>query len=576
MDRLIACVPNFSEGRDRAVIEAITATIDSVEGVKLLDVDPGRATNRTVVTLAGHPEAVMEAAVRAGAKASELIDMRTHSGEHPRFGAMDVCPIVPLSGVTMEEAAGQARELARRLGEEVGLTVYLYEQAALVPERRNLAAVRAGEYEGLAARLGTPEWQPDFGPAAFNPRSGATAVGARSFLVALNVNLNTTSTRRANAIAFDVRERGRPKRLGDPLTGEIELDEHGEPIWIPGSLEHVKAIGWYIEEYGIAQVSMNLTDIEATPIHVAFDEVCRRAEARGIRVTGSELVGLVPLEAMLAAGRHYLRRQRRSTGVSDAELVRIAVRSLGLADLSPFDPRTKIIEYAMDDRTDRLVDRPLPVVRGGDGLRVGRPRRRLGLGDPRRAGRCPRRHGGQPLVAQAGVGRSMGGVLRPGRGGEGVSGRAGRARRCGHRRLQRRHGGPGHAEGKRRGAGRQGRGRPGGDPAGDRSPVPGHGSRPLLDGDDPGDGRDRQPGLGVRRRRRRPVCPLGRVGSLSQRPHQRPGPLGPGRRLVLPRAWSRAAPAGCGRRVGHPRGGRTTAEPVMVGPGHCYIRSPSG
>jgi glutamate formiminotransferase / formiminotetrahydrofolate cyclodeaminase len=359
MDQLIACVPNFSEGRDRTVIEAITAAIDSVDGVKLLDVDPGRATNRTVVTFAGPPEAVIEAAVRAGAKASELIDMRTHSGEHPRFGALDVCPIVPLSGVTMEEAAGHARELARRLGEEVGLTVYLYEQAALVPGRRNLAAVRAGEYEGLASRLGTPEWQPDFGPATLNPRSGATAVGARGFLVALNVNLNTTSTRRANAIAFDVRERGRPKRLGDPLTGEIELDEHGEPIWIPGSLEHVKAIGWYIEEYGIAQVSMNLTDIEATPIHVAFDEVCSRAEARGVRVTGSELVGLVPLQAILAAGRHYLRRQQRSTGVSDAELVKIAVRSLGLDDLAPFDPRTKIIEYATDDRTDRLVDRPL-------------------------------------------------------------------------------------------------------------------------------------------------------------------------------------------------------------------------
>jgi glutamate formiminotransferase / formiminotetrahydrofolate cyclodeaminase len=357
MEKLIACVPNFSEGRDQTVIEAITSAIDTVDGVKLLDVDPGRATNRTVVTFAGPPEAVTEAAVRAGATASELIDMRKHSGEHPRFGALDVCPIVPLSGVTMDEATGYARDVARRLGEDLGLTVYCYGHAALLSERADLATVRAGEYEGLAARLSSPEWRPDFGPATFNARSGATAVGARGFLVALNVNLNTTSTRRANAIAFDVRERGRPKRVGDPLTGEVELDEHGQPVWIPGALEHVKAIGWYIEEYGIAQVSMNLTDIEATPIHAAFDEVCRRAEARGVRVTGSELVGLVPLDTILAAGRHYLRRQQRSTGVSDVELVKIAVRSLGLDELSPFDPRTKIIEYAMDDRTDRLVDR---------------------------------------------------------------------------------------------------------------------------------------------------------------------------------------------------------------------------
>jgi glutamate formiminotransferase/formiminotetrahydrofolate cyclodeaminase len=357
--RLIECVPNFSEGRDQAVIDAITAQIGTVEGVDLLDVDPGQATNRTVVTLVGPPEEVVEAAVRAIAKATELIDMSQHRGEHPRFGATDVCPLVPVAGLTMDETVAYARELARRLGEELGLTVYCYERAATAPHRRNLADVRAGEYEGLAKRLDDPEWRPDFGPAVFNPRSGATAVGARGFLVAYNINLNTTSTRRANAIAFDVRERGRLKRRGHPLTGEIERDAHGEPVWEPGSLEKVKAIGWFIEEYGVAQISMNLTDIEVTPIHVAFDEVARRAEARGIRVTGSELVGLVPLGAMLDAGRHFLRKQQRSTGIADDELIKIAVKSLGLDELGPFDPSRKIIEYAMDHRTDRLVDLPV-------------------------------------------------------------------------------------------------------------------------------------------------------------------------------------------------------------------------
>ncbi|HSJ70212.1 MAG TPA: glutamate formimidoyltransferase [Acidimicrobiia bacterium] len=356
MQQLIACVPNFSEGRDPAVIAAISAAITSAGDVRLLDVDPGQATNRTVVTFVGPPEAVVDAAVRAAAKAAETIDMRNHTGEHPRFGAMDVCPLVPVSGISMEETVTHAHTLAERLGDEVGLTVYCYENAALTPERRNLATVRAGEYEGLAARLGDAKWKPDFGPATFNARSGATAVGARGFLVAYNINLNTTSTRIANAIAFDVRERGRPKRIGDPLTGEIELDGNGEQVWIPGSLEHVKAIGWFIEEYGVAQISMNLTDIEATPVHVAFDEVCARAEARGVRVTGSELVGLVPLDAILEAGRYFLRKQHRSTGVSDSELVKIARKSLGLDDLGPFDPKQKIIEYAIDDRTDRLVD----------------------------------------------------------------------------------------------------------------------------------------------------------------------------------------------------------------------------
>ncbi len=360
MDRLIECVPNFSEGRDMEVIRRITDAIESVEGVKLLDVDPGKATNRTVVTFVGEPEAVVEAAVRAGRTAAQVIDMSKHHGEHPRFGAMDVCPLVPIAGVTMEETVEYARELARRLGEEVGLTVYCYENAALRPERKNLAAVRAGEYEGLPDKLGTEEGAPDFGPATFNPRSGATAVGARDFLVAYNVNLNTTSTRRANAIAFDVREKGRIKREGNPLTGPIVRDENGEPVWIPGSLKCVKAIGWFIEEYGIAQISMNLTNISVTPIHVAFDECCKRAEARGVRVTGSEIVGLVPLKAMLDAGRYFLRKQKRSLGVSDSELIKIAIKSLGLDDLAPFDPKKKIIEYLIeDDSKKRLVDRTL-------------------------------------------------------------------------------------------------------------------------------------------------------------------------------------------------------------------------
>lgn len=356
MTRLIECVPNFSEGRDEAVIAQITAAIEAVDGVTLLDVDPGRATNRTVVTFVGEPEPVIEAAVQAGHKAAELIDMSRHEGEHPRFGCMDVCPLVPVAGVTMEETVLHAHTLARRLGEEVGLTIYCYENAAMRPERRNLAEVRSGEYEGLAAKLGDPDWQPDFGPARFNARSGATAVSARDFLVAYNVNLNTTSTRRANAIAFDVREKGRIKRE-PPLVGEVVKDADGNPVSIPGSLACVKGIGWFIDEYGIAQISLNLTNISVTPVHVAFDECSEKARARGIRVTGSELVGLIPLNAMLEAGRHYLRKQQRSTGVSDAELVKIAARSMGLDDLAPFDPREKIIEYAIRDKdSTQLVD----------------------------------------------------------------------------------------------------------------------------------------------------------------------------------------------------------------------------
>ncbi len=358
MRRLIECVPNFSEGRDLAVIDQITQRIEAVDGVKLLDVDPGAATNRTVVTFVGEPEAVLDAAVVAGRAAAELIDMSQHSGEHPRFGGMDVCPLVPIAGVSMEETVEYARELARRLGEQAGLTVYCYENAATRPERRNLATVRAGEYEALPERLQDPEWAPDFGPAEFQPRTGATAVSARDFLIAYNVNLNTTSTRRANAIAFDVREKGRMKREPHPITGKVVRDENGKAVWLPGSLKCVKGIGWFIEEYGVCQVSMNLTNVSVTPLHVAFDEVAERARERGVRVTGSELVGLLPLSAMLDAGRYFLRKQKRSTGLADAELIKIAVKSMGLDELKPFDPREKIIEYQIDDQWgSRLVDR---------------------------------------------------------------------------------------------------------------------------------------------------------------------------------------------------------------------------
>lgn len=343
---LVECVPNFSEGRDPAVISRITDAIEAVAGVTLLDVDPGEATNRTVVTFVGPPRAVVEAAVAAGITAAEAIDMSAHTGEHPRFGAMDVCPLVPVAGITMEETVELARRVGRRLG-DAGLTVYLYERAASAEHRRDLAAVRAGEYEGLEDKLRDPRWQPDFGPAKANLRAGATAVGARGFLIAYNVNLNTTSARRANAVAFDVRERGRVAREGDSITGAVVCDAAGEPVWVPGSLKAVKAIGWYIEEYGIAQISMNLTDPSITPIHTAFDEVADKAADRGMRVTGSEIVGLVPLQAMLDAGRHYLRKQQRSTGVPDAELIRMAVMSMGLDHLGPFDASSKIIEYRL-------------------------------------------------------------------------------------------------------------------------------------------------------------------------------------------------------------------------------------
>jgi glutamate formiminotransferase / formiminotetrahydrofolate cyclodeaminase len=360
MKKIIECVPNFSEGRNSVVIKEITNAIESVEGIKLLDVDLGKATNRTVVTFVGSPEDVVEAAFRGIKKAAEIIDMKNHSGEHPRFGATDVCPLVPVANVTMEEAVEFARKLAERVGKELGIPVFCYEFAAFTEERKSLANCRSGEYEGLKDKISSKRWKPDFGPAQWSEsvaKTGASAIGARNFLVAYNINLNTTSTRRANSIAFDIREAGRVKREGDPITGKIVTDENGEPVRIPGTLKKTRAIGWYIEEYGIAQISINLTDISVTPVHVAFDEVCEKARLRGIRVTGSELVGLIPLQAMLEAGKYFLRKQQRSTGISDDEIIKIAIKSLGLNELAPFNPKKKIIEYVIAENADRkLVD----------------------------------------------------------------------------------------------------------------------------------------------------------------------------------------------------------------------------
>lgn len=357
MKQIIECVPNFSEGNDMNIIKQITDEIESVDGISLLDVDPGKATNRTVVTFVGAPEEVSEAAFRAVKKASELIDMSKHRGEHPRMGATDVCPMVPVSNITMEETVEYARKLAERIGNDLGIPVYCYENAALKEDRRNLANCRTGEYEGLEKKFTDPQWKPDFGPAEFNSMSGATAVGARDFLVAYNVNLNTTSVRRANSIAFDVREKGRIKRDNGLLTGKAINDENGEPVRVPGTLKCVKAIGWYIEEFGIAQISINLTNISITPVHIAFDEVCKKAETRGLRVTGSELVGLIPINAMLDAGRYFLKKQNRSLGVSDKELIKIAVKSMGLDELYKFKPKEKIIEYVMaKNAPDKLID----------------------------------------------------------------------------------------------------------------------------------------------------------------------------------------------------------------------------
>ncbi|MEN9497765.1 MAG: glutamate formimidoyltransferase [Bacteroidota bacterium] len=353
MKQIIECVPNFSEGRDLEKIAQITAMIEAVEGVRLLNVDPGKATNRTVVTFVGEPEAVIEAAFQAIRKAGELIDMSTHTGEHPRMGATDVCPLIPISGISMEETASFARILAKRVGEELQIPVYTYEEAQPDPSRKNLSVIRAGEYEGFFKKIQLPDWKPDFGPAAMDAKQGATVIGARDFLIAYNVNLNTTSTRRANAVAFDVREAGRVKREN----GQIVKDAAGNPVNIPGSLKSVKAIGWFIEEYGIAQISMNLTNIRVTPLHVAFDEACERAQARGMRVTGSELVGLVPLQALTEAGKYFLRKQNRSVGVSEKALIDIAVRTMGLDELTPFKPEERVIEYLLEAPEDQKLIR---------------------------------------------------------------------------------------------------------------------------------------------------------------------------------------------------------------------------
>lgn len=358
--RIIECVPNFSEGRNKEVISQITAAIEAAADVKLLDVDPGEATNRTVVTFVGEPEAVVEAAFAGVKRAAELIDMRQHKGAHPRMGATDVLPLIPISGITLEQCAELARKLAERIATELAIPTYCYEAAAYRQERKNLAVCRQGEYEGLAERMTSAESAPDFGARPFDEamaRSGATAVGARDFLIAVNFNLNTTSTRRANAIAFDVREKGRPVREGNPIVGKIVKDENGEPVMRPGTLKCTKGIGWFIEEYGIAQVSMNLTNIGVTPLHVAFDEVCRAAEARGVRVTGTEIVGLVPKKALIDAGKHFLRKQHRSVGISESEIIRIAVRSMGLDELKPFKAEEKVVEYMVSEpNTNKLVD----------------------------------------------------------------------------------------------------------------------------------------------------------------------------------------------------------------------------
>ncbi|MDR2586584.1 MAG: glutamate formimidoyltransferase [Prevotellaceae bacterium] len=350
--QIIECVPNFSEGRNMNVIKQITDEIEKVEGVKLLNVDPGAATNRTVVTFVGTPQAVSEAAFLAIKKASEVIDMRHHKGEHPRMGATDVCPFIPIANISMEETTQYARKLAERVGKELSIPIYCYESASFTPERKNLANCRAGEYEGLSKKISSPQWKPDFGPCQWNEsiaRSGATAIGARDFLIAINYNLNTTSVRRANAIAYDVREKGRKLRLGDPITGKVVLDNMGNEVWVPGTLKGCKAIGWFIEEYGIAQVSMNVTDISQTPVHLAFDEVTAKATVRGIRVTGSEIVGLIPKKVLIEAGNYYLTKQQRSCGISEEEIIKIAIKSMGLDDLKPFDPKEKVIEYLMEE-----------------------------------------------------------------------------------------------------------------------------------------------------------------------------------------------------------------------------------
>jgi len=360
MQQLIECVPNFSEGIDLSIITQITNEIEKIEGVRLLNVDAGKATNRTVVTFVGTPQAVIDAAFVAIKKAGELIDMSKHKGEHPRMGATDVCPLIPIANISMEETAEWAVKLAKRVGQELSIPTYLYEAAQPKASRNNLSVIRAGEYEGFFKKIKLPEWKPDFGPAEYDAKRGATVIGARDFLVAYNINLNTTSTRRANSIAFDVREAGRVKREENSLNGKIVTDENGNPVNIPGSLKSVKAIGWFIEEYGVAQISMNLTNINITPLHNAFDEVCKKATERGIRVTGSELVGLVPLKSLIDAGKYFLLKQQRSVGVSEKELIKIAVKTMGLDELSPFIPEELIIEYLLKNKSDsKLVNMTL-------------------------------------------------------------------------------------------------------------------------------------------------------------------------------------------------------------------------
>ena len=359
--QIIECVPNISEGRDKAIIKQVTDEIERVKGVKLLDVDPGEATNRTVITFVGAPDAVLEAAFQCVKKAAQLIDMRHHHGAHPRMGATDVCPLIPVSGITLEECAVLARKLAERIANELQIPCYCYEAAARTPERRNLAICRKGEYEGLAERMTVEAEAPDFGARPWDEgvaRTGCTAVGARDFLIATNFNLNTTSTRRANAIAFDVREKGRPKREGGSPVGKPMKDENGKTIMIPGTLKGTKAIGWFIDEYGIAQVSMNITNINVTPLHVAFDEVCRCAQNRGIRVTGTEIVGLIPKRTLIDAGKYFLRKQNRSTGIPEEDILQIAIKSMGLDDLKEFNPREKVIEYLLEDenKSKKLID----------------------------------------------------------------------------------------------------------------------------------------------------------------------------------------------------------------------------
>ncbi|MEO8045550.1 MAG: glutamate formimidoyltransferase [Spartobacteria bacterium] len=355
MQKLIECVPNFSEGRDSNVIKQITAAIEAVEGVSLLDVDPGASTNRTVVTFVGSPEAAVEAAFRGIQKAAELIDMRKQKGAHPRMGATDVCPFIPVSNVSWDEAIECAKSLGKRVAEELKIPVYLYERAASSPERANLSIIRSGEYEGFFEKIKQPAWKPDFGPAVFNEKSGATVIGARDFLVAYNVNLNTKSTRRANSVAFDVREQGRFKTEDGTPTGKKVLDEKSEPVRIPGMLKHVKAIGWYVEEYGMAQVSMNLTNIEETPLHLAFDACATAAAKRGMRATGSEIVGMLPKKSLVEAGKYFLRKQKWSEGAAEEELIDLAIRSMGLSELKPFDPREKVIEFKIAEATKKSL-----------------------------------------------------------------------------------------------------------------------------------------------------------------------------------------------------------------------------